>query len=108
MLSRCVHHLRYIRRVVDPFSLKMITPSLSWLSVLLTVGCGLAYEESVLFPYSLRRLMVHLLVGVTAGVVVLGALVVCDRATLQKTKELLWKNKSDWSVWYKHAHKYSD
>ena len=91
MLCRCVHHLLYIRRVVDSFSLARITPSLPWLSALLAVGCGLAYEAA-LFPYTLRRLLIHLLVGVTTGVAMLGALVVCDRATLQRAKELLWKN----------------
>lgn len=108
MLCRCVHHLLYIRRVVDSFSLIQITPSLAWLSTLLAVGCGLAYEEEALFPYTLRRLLIHLLVGVTAGVAMLGALVVCDRATLRRAKELLWKNKSEWCVCYKHPHKYSD
>lgn len=108
MLCRCVHHLLYIRRVVDSFSLARITPSLPWLSALLAVGCGLAYEEAALFPYTLRRLLIHLLVGVTTGVAMLGALVACDRATLQRAKELLWKNKSEWRVCYKHSHKYSD
>lgn len=103
MLCRCIHHLHYIRGVVSPFSLTMIMPSLPWLSALLAAGCGLAYEESVLFPYSLRRLLIHLLVGITTGVAMLGAVVVCDRPTLQKAKELLWKNKREWRVSYKYT-----
>ena len=33
----------------------------------------------------------------------MGAVVVCDRTTLQKAKELLWKNKSEWGVLHKYT-----
>lgn len=95
MLCRCVHHWRYLDHYMEQPTLSRIVPSCPWLVYTILVGCGLALEETWVFPYSLRRLCIHLGVGVVAGVSVLILLFVCDKKTVQEVRALFHKRKSE-------------
>lgn len=98
MVCRCIHHYRYISKYNHESSAEKkqqnnvfmkIFPNPTWFILLLLLSFGLAFAEKVLFIFSFRSLIKHVVIGGISAVSMLVLLYILDKNTVQSLVKLL-------------------